>query len=412
VEASLVLQCGAGIDPAGKSGVAALTADALDTGTSTMDALTISSALEQLGSTIRARAGYDGSSISLTSLPRHTGRSVEILARIITEAVFPEREVERLRGQRLTTILQQKDRPSTVASLLLQRTIYGGEHPYGNDIGGTEGSVSALGRKDVVGFWSGFYRPAGAVLMVVGPIGMDELLSVARPLDEIWKGEEPVGQIAEPSPKPPGSILVIDRPGSPQSEIRIGRMGLRRNTEAFFPAVVLNRILGGQFSSRLNANLRERHGYTYGAWSSFSFGKVPGPFVAGAAVHTANTGEALREIVREIGTMHEAGITAEELEFAREGILGSFALAFESPAQHLSILQNIVLYGLPEDYYVRYPEKIRRVTLEEVRRVALETLRPEEMSTVVVGDLAAVMPQLERAVSTAPAVLRLDEAGL
>ena len=409
VEASLVLRCGAGRDPREKSGAASLTADVLDTGSSTKDALAISTALEQLGTTLRARAGYDGSSIALTSLVRHAARSFELLAEVVTDPVFPEREVERLRKQHLAAILQQKDRPATVASLLLQRAVYGADHPYGTDIGGTERSVMSLRRSDLVEFWTMFYRPAGAVLMVAGPLTADELESIARPLSERWTGSEPAGEIAEPKRAAGTGVLLLDRPRSAQSEIRIGGVGLRRNSPDFFPAIMLNRILGGQFSSRLNANLRERHGYTYGAWSAYSFGRVPGPFVAGAAVQSAVTGDALGEMVREITEIRKNGVTPEELEFARGGILGAFALAFESPAQLLSILQNIVLYGLPQDYYATYTENIRRVTPEQVRRVADETLSTEFMSTVVVGDLASVRPQLE---GMNASVVTLEESGL
>ena len=198
VEASLVLQCGAGTDFRGLSGLAALTADVLDTGTSKRDAIALSSALERLGSTLRARAGYDGSSVSLTSLPRHARESIGILAEIVAEPAFPDREVERLRGQRLSGILQQKDRPATVASLLLQRTLYGIDHPYGSDIGGTEKSVRSISREDLVRFWRTYYRPSGAVLLVSGPLGMTELEEIASPLAEHWTGTEPATELPEP----------------------------------------------------------------------------------------------------------------------------------------------------------------------------------------------------------------------
>jgi zinc protease len=190
-------------------------------------------------------------------------------------------------------------------------------------------------------------------------------------------------------------LHLLDRPTSAQSEIRIGKPSLRRNSPDFFPVIVMNRMLGGQFTSRLNATLREKHGFTYGAWSSFGFGTLGGPFMAGAAVQTINTGEAVREFFRVIEGVQGGGLTGEELRSSIDGIAGGFALAFETPGQVASVLANIVLYDLPDDYYSTYLDRLHEVSTESVRSVAVKYLGTSTMATVMVGDAQSILHQLE-----------------
>jgi len=190
--------------------------------------------------------------------------------------------------------------------------------------------------------------------------------------------------------------VLIDKPGAPQSEVRIGSIGAARNTPDFFPLTVMNTVLGGQFSSRLNMNLRERRGFTYGARSNFSFNKYPGPFLASAAVTTSKTDSAVFEFFYEIERMQRLGITPEELEFAKKSLTGSFARTFETPTQIASALQSIVLYNLPMDYFNSYLQKINNVTLDDVSRVAADYLDSSRMVVVVVGDAKTIRSGLEK----------------
>jgi zinc protease len=190
-------------------------------------------------------------------------------------------------------------------------------------------------------------------------------------------------------------VYLIDRPGAPQSEIRIGSPALARNSPDYFPATVMNRVLGGQFSSRINMNLREKRGLTYGARSAFIFLKQPGPFMVAGGFTGSGTGEAAEQLLLEIGAMHREGVTDQELEFSRMGLSGGFALSFETPFQVAGALQNIVLYGLPDDYYERYIQSLASVTSGDVIRVARATLDPDAMAILVVADAAGTKGGLE-----------------
>jgi zinc protease len=412
VSSSLILHCGSVVEPPGLPGIASMVADLLDTGTSRRDALSISAELERLGSSLKCRSGYDGTSLGMNSLVRNATPSMEILAEILEGAAFLPAEMERMRNQRLTSILQQKDRPAAVASLALYRILHGRDHPYGNDTAGTEESVKRMTRDDCSLFFMEHYHPAGSTMIVVGNMKPDDAEGWLKDLAKDWTGTAAMRRPEAPVPDYGVQTLLIDRPNAPQSEIRVGCVGIKRRDPDFFPSLLMNRILGGQFSSRMNANLREKRGFTYGAWSSFSYGKQRGPFVAGAAVQTQNTGEALGEMLKEIERMRQEGITAEELEFAREGIEGGFALAFESPGQVISVLQNLILYDLPDDYYAHYLDNVRRVTREDVLRFARRTLDTRAMSVVVVGDTSTVRAQIERAGRQEIRLARVEELGL
>lgn len=411
--ATLVLHSGAMHDTPEKWGCSSLAGECLDRGTRSKDALTIAEELEYLGSSLYTRVSHDGTIVSLTSLARNSRPSLTIMAEVLAEASFPEEEVERVRKQRLAKILQQRDRPGFLAAAALQRLLYGARHPYGTDSGGTEGTVRSLSRQDLVDVHGGSFQPWNATLVLIAPHPAStarELLSAS-----FSRWESPQGAVA-PLPEIPtldsGGILLIDRPGSAQAEIRIGRPSLRRNSPDFFPVIVMNRVLGGQFTSRLNATLREKRGFTYGAWSSFGFGKLGGPFMAGAAVQTEHTGEAIVEFRNEINRMHADGLTDTELQFSIEGIAGGFALAFETPGQVASILQNIILYSLPHDYYAHFLENLRRVSVHSTREVASRYLDTGGMTTVIVGDRASVLPQLESARLGPVAVTSLEALGI
>ncbi len=393
----LVLGSGADADPADKCGTAALTADVLDAGTPAMNALQISGRLQHLGSSFRASAGHDGSSVTITSLGRNFGETSRLFGSVLTGAVFPEAEFDRLKRQKVTSIIQQKNDPGSVASAAFHRIVYGDRHVYGTDAGGTESSVRGISRGNLLEFYRTWYRPNAGTIIAVGDLSMNRLRERIEPPLSGWSAAE------TPTPRhtPPRAgvriVAILDRPGAPQAELRLGMPGPPRGTPDFFPLVIMNRVLGGQFSSRLNANLRERRGYTYGARSSFGFGKHGGPFLASAAVNTADTGEALREFVLEIERMRDGGISEEELQSAREGMTGGFALAFESPSQLGALLQNMVLYDLPEDYLATYVRSVQEVTREEVHRVARTYLDLPSMAIVVQGDLKVLRPQIERA---------------
>lgn len=394
VSLTLVFPRGADEDPPAVPGTAFLCGATLDTGTATRSALEISGSLEHLGSSFRLHTGHDGTTIGLTSLVRNLQPSLDIVGDVLAHPTFPEHEVERKRTQHLTSIAQQKDRASTLASRAFHRLAYGDVHPYGTDAGGTERSVRSVSRDQVTRFHREHLTPDSCTAIVIGPVSEADCRHLLGDALSSWDLTSAPANPSVPPPVTRKGIFLIDRPGSAQAEIRVGHPSLPRNSPDFFPVVIVNRILGGQFSSRLNANLRERRGFTYGAWSTFGFGRLGGPFVAGAAVNTGDTGAALAEMIREIQGMGGGDVTIEELAFAVEGIAGGFALMFETPGQIAGVLQNIVLYGLGDEYYSTYLDALRGVTREQANAAAHKYLSSRATTVVIAGDAGSILPQL------------------
>jgi zinc protease len=393
---NLVIQAGSDHDPAGKPGIATMTAEVMDAGTSTLDALQIADRLDYLGASMAIRASVDGTFASLETLTKHLDEALSVFGDVLTHPTFPEKEFERLRSQRLTGLLQQKDRAATIASLAFNHIVYGADHPYGNDPSGTEQSVKAFSRQDMVAFYNTYYRPNNATLIVVGDAKLGDLVkSLEKSLADWKKAEIPSVKIAAAKPIETRRLCLIDKPGAPQSEIRIGYPALARSTPDFFPVVVMNQILGAQFSSRINMNLRERRGLTYGARSGFSFSKQPGPFVASGGFVSTGTDTAVHELLFELDKMRADGMTPEELAFAKKGMTGGFALNFETAGQVARSLQSIVLYGLPEDYYQNYLQNIDKVNLGDIKRVAGNYLDTSKMAVVIVGDVKSIKAGVE-----------------
>jgi predicted Zn-dependent peptidase len=393
---NLVIQAGSDHDPLIKPGIATMTAEVMDAGTAKMDALQIADKLDYIGASMSIRAGVDGTFASLETLTKHLDEALAVFGDVISHPTFPDKEFERLRSQRLTGLLQQKDRASTIASLAFNHIIYGQNHPYGNDPSGNEQSVKGLTRQDLVTFYNTYYRPNNATLIVVGDAKLTDLVKALEKNLSDWKKAD-VPSLSIPAAKPIDvrRVYLIDKPGAPQSEIRIGYPALARSTPDFFPVTVMNMILGGQFSSRINMNLRERRGLTYGARSGFTFSKQPGPFAASGGFVSTGTDTAVHEFLYEFDRMHAEGMTPEELAFSKKGLTGGFALNFETAGQVARALQNIVLYGLPEDYYQNYLQNIDKVSLDDVKRVAKSYLDTSKMAVVIVGDVKTIRQGVE-----------------
>jgi predicted Zn-dependent peptidase len=390
VAMNLVFQSGAAFD-GNKPGLAAMTADLLDEGTSSRDALSIADELESIGASLSVSSNFDGSYVSVNTLKKHLGKALEIFFDVLVNASFPDKEFQRLRKQRLTTLLQQRDQPTAIASNAFNYILYGAEHPYGNNITGNEVSLKDMLAKDCENFYRTHYLPNNATLFVVGDITLREISSQLETALINWKAKEvPAMEIPKPKTIPKRMVYLIDKPEAAQSEIRIGYPALARSTPDFFSVTLMNRALGGQFASRINMNLREKHGYTYGARSNFSFVKGDGPFVASAGVVTAKTDSSLIEFFYELDRTYNDGITSEELSFVKKGAIGGFALTFETPSQIASAMQSIVLYGLPENYFEHYLMNIENVTLAEVQTVSQKYLNTSKMAVVVVGDLKTI----------------------
>jgi len=396
VACNLVILAGSDHDPLALPGLASMTADVIDEGTATRTSLQISDEMESVGATFGIGSTTDYSMMTLGVLSKSFDQALDVFGDVCSHPTFPPREFERLRRQRTTSLLQQKDQPTTIANNAFSFILYGAGHPYGNNPSGTEASLAAMTTADLKAFYEKYYRPNNATLIVVGDAVMGDLKPKLEKAFADWKPADiPAFSVPDPPAMDSMTVYLIDKPGAPQSEIRIGYPALRRNTPDYFPVITMNRLLGGQFTSRINLNLRERHGYTYGARSSFGFQKGVGPFTASSGVVTEKTDSSVKEFLHEIDSMRTGGMSAEELAYVKKGMVGSFALGFETLGQISQAYGNIVVYGLPEDYFTKYLQNIDGVTVDDIKRVSGRYLDTSKMAVVVVGDLTKIRAGIE-----------------
>jgi predicted Zn-dependent peptidase len=397
VQMQLLINTGSVVDPAEKAGVASLTARLLNEGTAKRTSLQIADELAFLGSMIGASAAYDASQMTMLTLKGHLAATMEIFADVLLNPTFPQQEYDRVQKEVLTSLLQQKDQPTIVANNAFNTLLYGVTHPYGKQIGGTEKSVKSITADDLKNFYSTNYRPNNATLIVVGDITSNEIKKLAEEHLGKWeKKSVPAATVGKSPKRMMQQIYLIDKPKAAQSEIRVGHVGVPRLTPDFFALQVLNTILGGQFTSRLNLNLREDKGYTYGARSGYNYRKAAGPFFASAAVKTEVTDSSVIEFMKELNRMCTENVTEKEIEFAKASLIRSLPATFETPAQIAGQVGNLVLYGLPGNYYNTYMQNIQAVTIQDVRRAAEKYIRPNEAAIVIVGDVSVIKPGLEK----------------
>lgn len=406
----LQVRGGAAAHPPGQQGLAALTADMLDEGTTTRTALEIADAVDLLGASFSSTAGYDASQLRLTTLRQHLPSALEILADVVLHPTFPEAELERVRRERIARVIQRSDVPAALADDAFARVLYGPDHAYGTSLLGTRESLERLTRDDLVAFHRSRYVPGQATLVVAGDVRREVLDSL---LSEVFDGWSGAGEDPVPMPLPAAvgerTIYLVDKPDAAQSEVRVGRVAVARRTGAYFPLTVANTVLGGSFTSRLNAKLREEKGYTYGAGSFLDMRRHPGPFEAMAAVATPVTDSAVVEFLREIDRMHEEAVPGPELERARNYVALRLPQRFETNDDVVRRISELVLHDVPLDFYERYVDEVGAVGALDVRAVAEEYLRTERMAIVIAGDRARIEEPL-RALGVGPVVV-LDEPG-
>lgn len=393
VSMNLVIKTGGAGDPADKAGLAVVTADMLDEGTATRSSLDISDQLSSIGASVSIRPGWDSTTASMQTLTRHLDRALEIYADVLTSPAFPDKDLQRIRASRLGGLRQQRDNPDAIAGLVFQTALYGRNHPYGHPLSGDEASLTSLTGDDVRKFYETFYRPNNSSLVVVGDVKPDEVVAKLEKALAGWKSAHvPAVEVtAAPVAREHSMIYLVDRPGSVQSVINIGQIGVPRSSPDYFPLLVMNRILGGASSARINLNLREDKGYTYGANSAFDFRRGAGVFIASAPVQGFSTKESVFEFMKELrGIRGEIPVTPTELDAAKQSIVRGFPRSFETPDQISGRLESVVTYDLPDTYFNSYIERIQAVTLEDVTRVANRYLTPDRMAVVIVGDRKAI----------------------
>ena len=413
VSMNLVLKSGGTADPQDRAGLASFTASLLNTGTKTRSAVDISNGLQSIGASLNAGSGWDAANVSLSTLTRNLDPALDIYADVVTNPIFPESELETLRRRALIGLLQRKDNPNAIANVVYNTLLYGKDHPYGKSLTGNETSIKGVSRAEIEKFYQTYYRPNNATLIVVGDTDAKTLMPKLEKAFAGWKPAE-VPQVAVPQAVTfdrPG-IYVVDKPGAAQSVLTIGQIGVSRDNPDFFPLQVMNSILGGQFSARVNMNLREEKGYTYGARTGWSFRRGAGPFEASADVQTAVTKESVMEFMKELNGIRGAiPVTPQELEYNKQSLIRRYPAGFETVGQISAQLSNLVIYGLPDSYFNEYIAKINAVTVEDVNRVANKYLTPDKMAILVVGDRAVVEPKLKEIDTWGSMIYHLDAEG-
>ncbi len=396
MSASLVALAGSEGDSPKKPGVAGFTANMLTEGTANRTATQIADDTDQIGATLSKNAGNDNAFVRVSALSNVTDPALDLLADVSLHPSFSDKEIERIRKQRLTALLQLKDQPVQVAISVAARALYGSDSPYGYRSVGTEAAIKATTREDLVSFWQARYTPANSALVFAGDLTEKQARELAEKYFGSWSSKGTVSQPpATPAP-PTRHVIVVDMPGAPQTAIFAAGIGVPRSSPDFAPLNVDNTMLGGLFSSRINMNLREQHGYTYGAFSTFQFMRGSGPFFAGASVRADVTGPAVHELFSELDRIRTSPLTPDELKRSKDFLMRSLPGGFETAEETTGKVSDIFTYQLPLDYYRAYPEKIDAVTSEQAASVALKYIHPEKMILIAVGDKAKIQPEIEK----------------
>jgi len=394
VQMALLLDAGSRRDEKGKEGTAYALTLLIDEGAGKYDALKLDDEFEKRGSIFSISANVDTFNISLLSLREHFEKSLEIFSAVLKNPHLKKKDFEREKKKQMTKILELKDKPSYIANVLFDKYLFS-PTPYAVPTIGFKESVENIELSDVRTFYESFFSPYSAELIVVGNISMKELKELLIKYLEDWEGKN-VKPFGKSAPRPSKrKIIFYDKPGAAQSELRLGHLTDRRNLPDYFPKLIANAILGGHFGSRLNSNLREAKGFTYGINSSFDYNRIGGSFLISTSVETKNTIAAVEEILKETLRFRE-GITDEELEFAKSFLTKRFPLYFETYGQIASNLASLILFDLPDTFFDTYITDVMSVGKEEVLRTIKEKIRPNDFILVIVGDRQKLEKDLEK----------------
>jgi zinc protease len=394
VAANLVFNTGSGANPVDKPGLASFAANMLQQGTETRNAIQIADEAALLGTALSTGASMDASTVGASSLTKNFPGVLDLMADVVLHPTFPSDEVERRRASRLAAFADERSDPNTIVARTGVSVLFGPHHPFGYDNSGTEASIKALKREDMMSFWKTHYLPNNAALVVSGNIPVADLKALAESKFGAWKSEElHAPQIGAPETTK-AKIVIVDRPGAQQTMVRLLQMGVGRATPDYPALEVMNSELGGLFSSRINMNLREEHGYTYGASSFFVYRRSLGYFVTGGEIRTDVTAPAVTEMLKEIRRMIDTPMKPEELSLAKDSQSRSLPGLFETSSGEAGALSEIYMYSLTRDYFANLPGQLNAVTSEDAETVARKYLHPDQMILVCVGDRAKIEPEL------------------
>ncbi|MFC2139680.1 M16 family metallopeptidase [Bacteroidota bacterium] len=407
VQLNLVISAGSKYDLPGKNGLACLTSSLIDEGAGKYSALELDDEIEKLGSVLSTSVDHDTALISMMSLKDNIERSVELLSMVIADPNFTKDDFNREQEKLLTKIIQLKDDPSYIANSSFDRILFENT-AYSRPSIGTEASIRTITNDDAKEYYKKYFTVENSSLAVVGNLTEEELLVLLEKYFSRWNRGGKIKYPVIKKEKEATKLYIIHREDSAQSEIRVGHLSSGRNSEDFFAKSIMNSILGGQFSSRINLNLREDKGFTYGANSSFYYRKELSSFAVSTAVQNENTGAAVREILNELKGIKD-NIEQDELNFAKSSQIKSFPLAFETYSQIARNLAHLIIHSLPNDYFNTYIDNLEKQTLEEVLKSARENIFTAHLCILVVGDKNIISDQLKKTTGLEP--IELDLSG-
>jgi zinc protease len=391
-----IVRSGANHDTQATAGLASLTSELLDEGAGTRDAIRLAEDLGRFGASLGTGADWDASYVSIDVLSRNAAPAIEIFADVVRKPTLPDASLERLRSERLNELIQQRDEASAVAGKRFSNLLYGAG-TYGNSVVGNPESVSKIGVKAVRAYYEAHYIPNNTTIVVTGDIEANAMVALIERLFSDWQRKsDPAPVNISPAKLDSSRVYLIDRPTAVQSEIRVGHLGVPRNCEDYFPLTVMNALLGGVFNSRINLNLREKHGYTYGARSAFAFRRQSGPFVVSAPVRNEVTLEAVNEVLTELRRIRTGDVEAGELSDTKAYLAGVFPATVQTASDIAGRLLDMDLYDLPNDYFDHYRENITAVSKDDVERVAKKYIDPDRVLIVIVGNVK----QIEKPINT------------
>ncbi len=393
VAMQVVVRSGTSADVKGHEGIAQMVANMLQSGTTTRKASDIDEAIETLGAQIASSTDLDGTSAFVQVLRDNLPQAMDVLADVVQNPTFPADELERVRTQMTTNLLQERDSPPRLASRTLLQTIYG-DHPYGRSAAVTPDGLAKVKQAELKAFHAKHYRPGNAAIIIVGDISSDEAVKLVTAKLGAWKGSDTPPTIGPVTARKPG-IILVPKAGAAQAQILAGHVGVPRSHPDFYALVLANLVLGGQFNSRINMNLREQKGFTYGASSAFNYGRGPGAFFVATSTRPEVAAPAIHEVLLEIRKLRESGVTEQELEAAKSNYIESLPGEFDTVRSLARMVGTIYMYDLPLDYYGAIGAKLRAVTLDDVARAVKQHIDDDKLEIVVVGDEGQLKGQLE-----------------
>jgi zinc protease len=392
-----LVDAGAACDARGREGIASLTVRGLAEGTTHLNGAQLTEQFETLGTALSTASDWDEATAHIAVTPDRLETAIGMLGEVLRSPAFSNRDVERLKAERLADLMQQQVEPRGLADDKFSEFLFAPESRYALPEGGSMSSVRALDAEQLRAFHSARYAPGTTTLVFAGDVSLERAMQLAERALGSWRGVVSASAPANDTvPRRGLQVEIVNKAGAPQSELRVGHGGVPRSHPDYFAIVVMNALLGGLFSSRINLNLRERNAFTYGARSSFEWRRSAGPFVVSTAVKTEVSDAAVQEILIEIAKMREETVSADELSLATAYLDGVFPIRYETTnavAQAIAIAQ---VYELGDDYYTRYRERIRAVTAADVRHAAETYLHPDELLVLAVGDAIAIREPMEK----------------